>query len=1336
MRKLLCILFFWLVASLHCTGAVPIRSYNFPFADELPSNEMTDIYQDDEGFVWIGTTNGLARYDGHGIRTFRADYRHPDLLTHNRINSISGDTHYIYIGTPKGLNVYDRQSHRIQPFRHPMTDNAYISVVYADGNGGVWMSGGACLYQVDVATRSCRTYRLFLKDGYTPVVGNTLFIDRDKRLWLCSRNGLIRYDDAAGRFIRYPAIGRHNNPFSMFQDRDGRYWVMTWGEGLWQMMPGNRVDGTTYRHQPLDNARTHIPDELFFSMAQDDVCGYLWVLSYNGLYALRRSPESGLFEPVDISGDVDINKMYTRIIKDHDGNLWLSSYDQGTLITFPSERIGNFHLSSLREDLQWAPNLLTLGRDGDGNCWFNQDRFGICLLPAGGRRVIYASPELCRLTMDARVMAACPGGNGIWLGDAFSPYVYELRYHDGRIVRTATIDLRVAAGIYEPVRQLACTSDSLLWMLAQGRVMVRNRHTGAVILTSGPSQFLRFIQAADATVWGVTAGERIYELEGGKNTIALHDTGVRLSLGKNENATQFCADSNGGLWLGTSQGRILRVDIRRNVCADRTADFNQEGGSMLNLLSYGRMLWLITHNKIIRYDTERGVTTYYPVSDDFMTVRIFRDQAACIDSNGILYAGGTGGFVSIAPSRADGKSDDITHPIVLADIRVNGESYSLACNGKKLPDGSQPLRLRLPHTARNIDIDFTTLHALTQHSFRYEFKMEGTDERWVQPESGTHTAFYNKLGKGHHRFWVRYAGKSGEAAGETLLADIYVEPAWWETRWAYLLYTFVVLVAVLLSARVYVVRLKRKNERLLRESITQTKLDYFTNMSHELLTPLSVISCVADYWDENYPGERHQSGIMRNHIRRLKHLLQQVLDFRKVENGQMTLKVRYTHITAFLRQAGPDNLLPLARQKQLGISTHLPDEDVWGYLDEDKVDKMLYNLLSNAIKYTPALKNIDFTAEIRVADGIRWLALLVRDEGVGIPQKEQQRIFSRFYTGSNGRSGASNGIGLALTKDMAELHHGSVTVESRPGKGSLFTIILPIDREAYRDEELERDCIEGRQTVQADETVTREIVGGGERSTVLLVDDNIDLLDAIRRLFAPYYEVVAAGGGNEALTLLEHTVPDIIVSDVMMPEPDGFAFCRLVKSQVSTSHIPVILLTAKCMPDDRVEAYNAGADGYLAKPFEAQVLKARIDNLLRTCRERQQAFRAKDRIQLNELEYQAEDTLFLQKLTDYIHAHLDDEECSLEQLAGHTNMSKSTLNRKVKAMTGMTPSDFVRNIKLKYACMMLEHRNAAVSEVAYATGFSSPKYFTKCFKKEFGITPTGYQQQKSTEKQA
>lgn len=250
----------------------------------------------------------------------------------------------------------------------------------------------------------------------------------------------------------------------------------------------------------------------------------------------------------------------------------------------------------------------------------------------------------------------------------------------------------------------------------------------------------------------------------------------------------------------------------------------------------------------------------------------------------------------------------------------------------------------------------------------------------------------------------------------------------------------------------------------------------------------------------------------------------------------------------------------------------------------------------------------------------------------------------------------------------------------------------------------------------------------------MLVDDNTDLSDTIKRMFAPYYEVVSATGGQEALMLLEHISPDIIVSDVMMPEPDGFAFCRLVKSRMETSHIPVILLTAKRTPNDRIEAYNAGADGYLAKPFETNVLKARIDNLLRTCRERQQAFRTKDRIQLNELEYQAEDTLFLQKMTDYIHAHLDDEDCSLELLANHTNVSKSTLNRKVKAMTGLTPSDFVRNIKLKYACIMLAHRNVTVSEVAYATGFSSPKYFTKCFKKEFGIPPTEYQQQKNAEK--
>lgn len=410
-------------------------------------------------------------------------------------------------------------------------------------------------------------------------------------------------------------------------------------------------------------------------------------------------------------------------------------------------------------------------------------------------------------------------------------------------------------------------------------------------------------------------------------------------------------------------------------------------------------------------------------------------------------------------------------------------------------------------------------------------------------------------------------------------------------------------------------------------------------------------------------------------------------------------------------------------------------------MDFDKVDKILYNLLSNAVKYTPSGKNVDFIVEIRQNGTEKDVVFTVQDEGVGIPAKEQQRIFDRFYTGSNGRSGQSNGIGLALARELTALHHGSLTLESEPGKGSRFTVTLPwvAPSAALVQNRPEAQPVDAEISVpdvtapEASSPVVQELSSeAGEtendRPSILLVDDNMQLLEMMEKILATKYRVLTAENGLEALKQLKAHAVDLIVSDVMMPGMDGFALCRKLKSQLETSHIPVIMLTAKQSADDRVDCYEAGADGYLAKPFELKVLAARIDNLLRTYRNRQQAFRMEDHVRLAELEYSSGDTRFLQDMADCIHTHLAEEGFDLEQLSGHLNVSKSTLHRKVKAMTGLTPLEFIRNIKLKYACEMLSRRDRNIAEIAYATGFSSPKYFTKCFKEEFGLTPREYQE--------
>ena len=563
--------------------------------------------------------------------------------------------------------------------------------------------------------------------------------------------------------------------------------------------------------------------------------------------------------------------------------------------------------------------------------------------------------------------------------------------------------------------------------------------------------------------------------------------------------------------------------------------------------------------------------------------------------------------------------------------------------------------------------------------------------------------------------------------GEVLLT-IVKEPAFYETWFAYLVYVIFIGLCFYVVIRLYMRRIKLKSEVRLQEELTRTKLTYFTNVSHELLTPLTVISCISDYLDQKVPAVRQQSVMLKANAEKLKRLIQQVLDFRKMDVGKLKLNVSEGDIREFVLNICQVNFQPLALKKNITLDTRFEAEEAHGYVDFDKLDKILHNLLSNAMKYTPENRRI--TVDVRVVNEAehRILVLKVEDEGVGISEKELEQIFIRFYNSKKNRGIESNGIGLSLTKDLITLHHGLITVESVLGQGSCFTVKLPIDKESYSPDELLDETMVLQ--TSTDDVPMEDYASSDEvdKPAILLIDDNTELLFVMKEMFRERYTVLAAADGQQAWDKLKNNEVDVVICDVMLPDANGWELCARMKGDLRFNHIPVIILTAKNGIEDRVASYEAGADGYIAKPFELKILFARVDNLIRSSKMRQAAFRKEENLDLESLAYPSADKQFLQSIIDSIEQHLEESEFDLEQLAAEKNMSKSTLYRKIKSMTGMTPLDFIRNIKMKRACMMLFNRSHTISEVAYAVGFNSPKYFTRCFKDEFGVTPSEYLQ--------
>jgi DNA-binding response OmpR family regulator len=468
---------------------------------------------------------------------------------------------------------------------------------------------------------------------------------------------------------------------------------------------------------------------------------------------------------------------------------------------------------------------------------------------------------------------------------------------------------------------------------------------------------------------------------------------------------------------------------------------------------------------------------------------------------------------------------------------------------------------------------------------------------------------------------------------------------------------------------------------------------------------------------------------MKSNVSRLKRLLQQILDFRKVESGNMKLAVKQADLVAFINNICWNNFEPLAKEKQIKFSITAPEKLV-AWFDEDKMDKILFNILSNAFKHTPPKGIINVVIQTELRQDIDYVKLFISDTGTGISQDRIPFIFERFFGDEIGIE--SNGIGLSLTKELVELHKGIISVESEVNKGTTFIVEIPIDSQKYAPNEREGGAEETQLfPIKVLEGVEPLVLEGEKNApnsdiVVLIVEDNADLLMVLANSLSRLYKVLKASNGVEALKIIKDNEVDLIISDVMMPEMDGITLCRTIKEDIDYSHTPMLLLTAKNQIADRIESYNAGADAYISKPFEMEVLIARINSLIQNRHKQNKEYQSSLTIHPKETENESMDGIFLRQAIEVVEVNLANFEFTHEQLIDAMNTSKSTLYRKIKSLTGLSPSEFVRNIRLKHACIMLKNETGNVSDIAYAVGFNDPKYFSTCFKAEFGVTPREY----------
>lgn len=823
-----------------------------------------------------------------------------------------------------------------------------------------------------------------------------------------------------------------------------------------------------------------------------------------------------------------------------------------------------------------------------------------------------------------------------------------------------------------------------------------------------------------------------FEKKGLKNLTTQTDKLVSDNIGA------ICIDDNGLMWMGSQDGDVFTYDPRTKKVENLSNMFDMLEEGIFNIITdqLGH-IWISTNKRVIEYDPKNGGIMDYSTMDDVMVNSFMPNSYLKTRSGKILYGGNKG--ISVFTPYEHLSDNPRRIRTMVADVKIDGVSSLLEKDNQRFNLRSQTISFDAGD--KNIEIDFSSLNYAFPDKIKYAYKMEGVDDDWVYVRGDRQFAFYNQLPKGKRTFYLKTTDTNGLWSNYIAEIQVSKEPAFYETWWAYMFYVVLVILSLYLFYRRMKRRLQLRHElkiaqidREKSEELVQTKLRYFTNISHDLLTPLTIITCLIDDAEMTNGSRISQLSMIRSNVNKLRRLLQQILDFRKVESGNMKLSVSKSDIVSFIDDVCKVNFAPLIRKKSQTFTFSTEDKHLIAYFDRDKIDKIVSNLLSNACKYTSEGGEIKLIMKSYQNAEHTHLRIQVVDTGEGIAPDDLENIFERFYTANKGDESESNGIGLSLTKDLVELHHGTIEVESELTKGSTFTVDFPIDKDSYQENEL----ITGETSVNdkkaamifehedLDESGVVEDAQTNDNH-LLLVEDNEELLYLMEKILSRQYHVLVAKNGLEALDIIKDNEIDIIISDVMMPEMDGLELCRNIKSNLETSHIPVILLTAKNTAEDRIECYNAGADGYISKPFELKILEARINNFIIHKKSKQEEFRTNVEVYIDSLEISSIDKDFLDKVVSVIKSNMAEGDFDVVQLADALAVSKSSLYRKMKIATGLSPIEFIRNIRLKHGSQLLKNKSMSIAEVAYECGFSNPKYFATCFKEDFGVTPKEYQ---------
>ena len=1310
--------------------------------DGLSHQTANAIYQDEFGFIWIGTMDGLNRFDGHKTKVFKPGVgggygSDTTWLVDNNIRQICGDQNgHLYI---KGLNSVSEFDMRSVTFR--MLEDRDVRYIFHDGES-LWIARTGSLCRM--ADGEFRTVFDFSGAGLDEAAIDCFIITRSGDMCVCTNTDGFYRINRNGHVIMHLESGAAN---SIFEDSKGNIWIASRNEGVYLVSKGGGI--SRYRHDPSDDAS--IPHDNVRQVCED-LDGNFWLGTYGGV--CRYDPDEDCFVRYKYGFQHHAFNVRSIIsmICDRQGTLWFGSFYEGvSYYNTEAETYFYYTPETEAEGKLNSPLSNSVSEDSDGNLWIGTE--------GGG---------LSRMDVVTRQFETMTVSDGL-ASDVIKTTLYD-REENALYIATLRDGIdRYDIGI-GTITNYGIGSRDCGFPNIENIVMMKPFGQDSIMLATNYGIFLfckktgemskletgfdKNYQAQvwdmeldeDGNLWFTTSSDLYcYNIENRSTKYyPFHDFG---SARANNNLNSILRDSRGRLWFGSSGSGVFRYDkaddsFRNAVPAEKMANGYVTGLAEDRRTGY---IYIATNNGLARFCPGSGTVDVYNPANGFPLSSI-NDNSLFISSSGELFASDMNGLVSVQCDSLVGSPRN--YNVYISGLLIDNRHISPDPSGKKavLKEDilfQDRIILRPGHSAIGFDISNTD-YGNNSSGLQVEYRMTGFDQEFIKA-SGTDHVTYTNLNPGNYTFIVKglIPGPDGDFPSSRVA--IKVIPPFYRTGWFILLCLAAVMIVSYYIIRTYItsIRLRslldlEKREKAYISQVNQEKLRLFTNISHEFRTPLTLIDgqleLILQRSDLKPSVYSRILSIYRN-SRRLRRLVDEIVDIRKQDAGKMKLKVQEKDMMAFLREIYV-SFEEYAQYRKIDFGFCGPDHPVVMLFDPVQMEKVFFNLLSNSFKFTREGGHIGMTVQ-ETGDSV---SVSVKDDGAGIDPANIAHVFERFFQDDKLNAKLSyqgSGVGLSLSKAIVEMHGGSISVTSEPEKETCFTVVLPmhpvfkaetvIVHEDSRDKtsELLREYTPDPVIAAGlPQENTQEKRDSEKTVKMLVVEDNDEVRDMLVQIFSPVYKVSSSRNGEEGIAMALADSPDIILSDVMMPGMSGFEMCRKLKNNMETSHIPIVLLTAKTAESQIVKGLQTGADDYVTKPFNVKILVARCNNLVEGRRRLQQKYLQQPEASVKMLTENPREQAMLENAVAVVMKHLDDPGFSIEVFAKEMGLSRTYLFTKIKGLTGQSPNGFISTIRLKQAVVRLkEQPDASMVDIAYSLGFSSPSYFIKCFKAMYGKTP-------------